>query len=39
MSQNAENLANEIEEVLNKWDVRDKIYNATKNNAQNINKY
>ena len=25
MSQNAENLANEIEEVLNKWDVRDKI--------------
>ena len=32
----AENLASEIEEVLNKWDIRDRIYGATTDNAQNI---
>ena len=36
MAHNAENLANEIEEVLNKWDIRDRIYGATTDNAQNI---
>ena len=29
VAHNAENLANEIEEVLNKWDIRNRIYGAT----------
>ena len=36
MAHNAENLANEIEEVLNEWGIRERIYGATTDNAQNI---
>ena len=36
VAHNAENLAYEIEEVLNKWDIKDIIYGATTDNAQNI---
>ena len=36
VAHNAENLANAIEEVLNKWGIRDRIYGATTDNAQNI---
>ena len=36
MAHTAENLANEIEVVLNQWDIRDKIYGATTDIAQNI---
>ena len=32
----AENLANEIEVVLDQWGIRDRIYGATTDNAQNI---
>ena len=36
VAHNAENLANEIEEVLNKWGIRERIYGAPTDNAQNI---
>ena len=36
VAHNAENLANEIEEVLNKWGITDCIYGATTDNARNI---
>ena len=36
VAHNAENLANEIEEVLSKWGIKDQIYGATTDNAQNI---
>ena len=36
MSHNAENLANEIEEMPRKWNIRDKIYGTTSDNAQYI---
>ena len=36
VAHNAENLANEIEEVLNEWGIRERIYGATTDNAQNI---
>jgi len=32
----AENLANEIEVVLDQWGIRDRIYVAATDNAQNI---
>ena len=33
VAHNAENLANEIEEMLNKWGITDYIYGATTDNA------
>ena len=36
VAHNAENLANEIEEVLNEWGIRERIYGATTDNTQNI---
>ena len=36
VAHNAENLANEIEEVLSKWGIKDQIYGATTDDAQNI---
>ena len=36
VAHNAENFANEIEEMLNEWGIRERIYGATTDNAQNI---